>query len=630
MRMIEGESLRDAIVEFHREKEKMDAGDRSLRLRSLLQRFASVCDALSYAHSQDVLHRDIKPDNIMLGKHGETLLVDWGLATRIGELEEFEHSSSRGPEASESLRTEVGRVLGTLLFMSPEQAAGEWEIVCEFSDIFSMGATLFALLTGQAPYDKSAEDLIGDVMKGRVRKVLDIAPMVSPPLAAICHRAIAATPEDRYVDARELAEDIERWLADEPVLAYSEPIGDRVSRFTRRHRGSVVIGVIAMTAITLASLVALAWVSRVRTNTQIALERSEQLRLNAEIRAYSGEIGIAQLAVNSGSPERAASVLEETDPSFRDWGFQYLSHQVGRGPQTADELVKFAKQDGTISDAVFVADDALIATASFDSTIRIWGKDPAKAPKILEGHSLEVLDLDASPDGLRIASASADQTVRIWDVNSAQQVAICEGHSDKAQSVCFSPDGARLVSASSSGEIFVWNASSGELQCEIEGKVNDQTSLDVSTSGETIVVGGEHDSVDLFDLSTGKHVRSLSIHPEASHVVHCVRFSPDGTQVLAGGDRKVISIWDVETGDLRTTMTGHTETITSVRMSANGDRVLSASLDGTVRLWDPITAQPTLSFSDLTDGFKQASFSDDGSKLLWVSEGKTVSVLNTN
>lgn len=633
MRMIDGVSLRDAIIEFHSTKRTMDAVDHSLRLRSLIQRFASVCDALSYAHSQGVLHRDIKPDNIMLGKHGETLLVDWGLATRIGQIENVSLASTTESQVSESVQTEVGRILGTLLFMSPEQAAGNREDVSEFSDIFSMGATLFAILTGEAPYNKSADDLIGDILEGRVRKVRDLAPMVSPPLAAICERALAAKPSDRYIDAREMAEDLERWLADEPVLAYTDPIGAQVSRFTRRHRSSMVIGVIALGAIALASLVSLVWVNHVRTNTQTALERSERLRLSAELRAYAGEIGIAQLAVNSGLPERAASALAKTSLSYRGWEFQYLSHQATRDGKIADDLVKLPKQDdgfkGGFNDAVFVAGDDLLATVGDDSRVRVWRTDTNENWKTFDAHGLKVFDLDASPDGLRIASASTDRTIRIVNVKDPKQFTICEGHSAEVRSVCFSPDGAHLVSASSSGEIYVWNPDSGDLLSKIKGKVNDQISLDVDPHSDMIVVAGERDAVDLFRIATGQHLRSLSVESDKGGFVRCVRFSPDGTQVIAGGDRKMIRIWDVKTSELRTTITGHTDTITSVQMSANGDRILSASLDGTVRLWDPITAQTTITFSDSSHGFKHACFSDDGSKLLWVTEGKTMSLLRS-
>src|SRR6516162_9193821 len=166
MRFIRGGSLKDAIGRFHAdEASKNDPGRRSLELRKLLKRFTDVCNAIEYAHSRGVLHRDIKPGNVIVGKHGETLVVDWGLAKPTGRVEPCIESGEQTltpSSASGSSETLPGSALGTPAYMSPEQAAGELEKLGPRSDVYSLGATLYCLLTGKPPFQG---DDVGEVLR---------------------------------------------------------------------------------------------------------------------------------------------------------------------------------------------------------------------------------------------------------------------------------------------------------------------------------------------------------------------------------------------------------------------------------------------------------------------------------
>jgi tRNA A-37 threonylcarbamoyl transferase component Bud32 len=157
MRLIRGGTLKDAIQRFHQaDQPGRDPGERRLALRQLLGRFIAVCQAVAYAHSRGIVHRDLKPSNVMLGeKYGETLLVDWGLAKVVGRREADRASTEEGtlrPRSSGGEDTRTGQAVGTLAYMSPEQAAGRWDVVGSASDIYSLGATLYHLLTGRAPF----------------------------------------------------------------------------------------------------------------------------------------------------------------------------------------------------------------------------------------------------------------------------------------------------------------------------------------------------------------------------------------------------------------------------------------------------------------------------------------------
>jgi serine/threonine protein kinase len=206
-----------------------------------LQRFIDVCNAVDYAHSKGVIHRDLKPSNIMVGKYGETLVVDWGLAKVIGSDEDVALTTRmvRTPETEGgATSTRLGTTIGTPAYMSPEQAAGRNDELGPAADVYCLGATLYHLLTGWLPH-ASDEDV--GVMISRAENAAVIPPRqraawLPRPLESICLKALAPRPEQRYISARALSEDIERWLGDEPVRAHADSWLDKTYRWMRNHR----------------------------------------------------------------------------------------------------------------------------------------------------------------------------------------------------------------------------------------------------------------------------------------------------------------------------------------------------------------------------------------------------------
>jgi tetratricopeptide (TPR) repeat protein/tRNA A-37 threonylcarbamoyl transferase component Bud32 len=252
MRFIRGESLKEAIERFHADEVlKREPGRRSLELRMLLRRFIDVCNAIDYAHSRGVLHRDIKPSNIIVGKHGETLVVDWGLAKAMGQIEPGSDTGERRlvpSSTSGSAETLPGSALGTPAYMSPEQAGGRLDRLGPRSDVYGLGATLYCLLAGEPPFAGNVDDVLVGVQRGRFRPPRQVDPEIDRALEAVCLRAMALDPADRYATARSLADDVERWAADEPVTAWREPASRRVRRWARRHRTAFTSAAAAMVA----------------------------------------------------------------------------------------------------------------------------------------------------------------------------------------------------------------------------------------------------------------------------------------------------------------------------------------------------------------------------------------------
>jgi eukaryotic-like serine/threonine-protein kinase len=264
MRFVEGSSLRDALKEFHVQFPSQNlTGTKAVQFRALLKRFVDVCNAVAFAHSKYVVHRDLKPANVMLGPYGETLVVDWGLArnftiqrpgpTSVEAVSpavvqaELETDATQGTvDHEDASYTRTGTLLGTVAYMSPEQAAGRLDTLGPAWDIYSLGATLYEIAAGRAPFSgKPMGELLQDIFAGEYPAPRTVAEWIPKPLESIIKKAMARKPLERYAKALDIAADVEAYLADEPVLAHQDTLGERLRRWARRNRGWVRAGVAA-------------------------------------------------------------------------------------------------------------------------------------------------------------------------------------------------------------------------------------------------------------------------------------------------------------------------------------------------------------------------------------------------
>jgi serine/threonine-protein kinase len=295
MRFIHGETLEAALQRYHQsEHAGRRRGQASLEFRNLLSRFVSVCNTIAYAHNRGIVHRDIKPENVMLGRFGETLVVDWGLALPVERDQRARQSGER------TLMPSLGNNgdshdsgAGTPAYMSPEQAADHGR-VSPASDVYSLGATLFKILTGQPPIQGNH---VGSVM--RQLRTGDFPPpravnkLVSRPLEAICLKAMAFNPEDRYATATDLADDVERWLADEEVSAYREPLTRKLARWGRRHRTvaqSVVVGLAAIVMMAAAAAIWMGALAQREAEARMAADHARQQGLLVSAKFAAGAV----------------------------------------------------------------------------------------------------------------------------------------------------------------------------------------------------------------------------------------------------------------------------------------------------------------------------------------------------
>ncbi len=278
MRFIRGNSLQQAIDNyFEAESGHIDPGARQVEFRKLLRRFIDVCNAMDYAHSRGIIHRDLKPGNVMLGDYGETLVVDWGIAKSIAVRSSVVRSAvERLPQLTlaEGSQTMMGAAIGTPQFMSPEQAEGKLNELGPASDIYSLGATLYCVLTGVPAFtSRKLLEILQNVKSGTFPPPIEINPSVPKPLNAICLKAMNRLPALRYESAKALAGDIESWLADEPVMAYPENRWERISRWIRRHQARAQAAAVAVIVIAVVSVMAAILIDQSRRAEALALSK---------------------------------------------------------------------------------------------------------------------------------------------------------------------------------------------------------------------------------------------------------------------------------------------------------------------------------------------------------------------
>jgi tRNA A-37 threonylcarbamoyl transferase component Bud32 len=271
MRFVGGRTLNQAIKAYHQKLASRSASP--LDLRELLGVFVAVCNAVAYAHSRGVLHRDLKGQNVMLGDFGEVIVLDWGLAKALNQREGAAQGVVTGADDGRA-ETLQGQILGTPAYMSPEQAAGRHDELTIASDVYSLGAILYEILTGQPPFTGSdTQELLNRVMYEAPVQPRARVTGVPAALEAICLKALGKQPPERYATAAALADDVRHWQADEPVTAYREALPTHLARWGRRHR-PVVAAAAALLVATVAGL-ALGTVLLGRANVQIEYQREE-------------------------------------------------------------------------------------------------------------------------------------------------------------------------------------------------------------------------------------------------------------------------------------------------------------------------------------------------------------------
>ncbi|MCA9212032.1 MAG: serine/threonine protein kinase, partial [Planctomycetales bacterium] len=357
MKFIEGETLTQAIKRLHRNQgaQPRDTAENSIDLGDLLDVFIASCETIAFAHSRGVVHRDIKPDNILIGGFGEVLVVDWGLAKTREEPHgaQLESRSTNDkvegkPLADDLFRTTEGSAGGTPLFMSPEQARsfrqggldddGAQSQVGPASDIYSLGATLYQVLTGRfCVVGRSRSEVLEEILAGRIAPIRTSNREVPRALEAICLKALAFDANDRYASAKHLADDLRRYRKDQPVDAWPDPWHETLRRWVKQHRVFVATSVATLLVAT-----ALLSVGTVLLDSARRAERSAKLELavandsleeqNVRLRRpqYVSQLRLVESLYNEGGLIEADHILDSTDEDLRGYEWHYWKNACRR------------------------------------------------------------------------------------------------------------------------------------------------------------------------------------------------------------------------------------------------------------------------------------------------------------
>jgi serine/threonine-protein kinase len=308
MRFIDGHTLDEAIRRYHEQLARGEL-EEGIGFRQLLRAFISICNTVAYAHNRGIVHRDIKPDNVMLGRYGETIVVDWGLACPVARDEHHRQSGEKTLLLSSgNSDNSSGNGAGTPAYMSPEQAS---ELnPTPASDIYSLGATLYKILTGRPPVTgDTLVEIKTKVIEGRIAGPREIQRGVPRPLDAVCRKAMSVQPTGRYATALELAEEIDHYLADEPVTAYPEPPIATTWRWVRRNRGTTIATLGGLVACLMLAGITSFWLAHAAQREMLARRDAQQSRRHAET-SRRENLGTSALFL-------AKSIAQEIDLRWR-------------------------------------------------------------------------------------------------------------------------------------------------------------------------------------------------------------------------------------------------------------------------------------------------------------------------
>jgi len=674
MRFIKGEELKVRIRSFHEGRKNKSTAFDSPALRNLLRRFTDVCDAIDYAHDRGVLHRDLKPGNVMLGKHGETLVVDWGLAKPLKQTPGNDRWSTYGPSvelpihptgSNDNSATAIGSFVGTPAYAPPEQISGELDKLCPQSDVYSLGAILYEILTGRPPVVNAGSQamLLSLHASGKIPAPRSLDSSIPKPLNAICQKAISFNIADRYATAGELKREIEHWLDDLPVLAFTEPLSLRLKRWIRGHQ----ILVATVSAVVLMTTIGLGVISVVisRSNIELAdankrevFERTkavEQERIAVEQKQIAVEQ--EQIAVEQGSIAKRALVDLNDQVQVASRGlfeFGVSEYLAGNIPNSQDKLekawrlrrdddpmkepyatvladhlsqggkllTKFRHKD-QVTAVAFSPDGNLVATSSYDKTARLWDARTGVPLGEIMKHGAPITWVAFSPDGSRLATSSIDRTARMWDAATCLPLGELMRHDGFVNFVCFSTDGTRVATASADKTAHVWDAETGAPIGESLRHTGGVARVAFSPDGTRVATASKDNTARLWDARTGAPI-SEPIQQKVE--VRAVKFSPDGT-LLAIASSSGIRLLNAQTGEPMfnpTNLPANQKAIFDVAFSPDGTRVATAGEDKTATLWDVKTGNPIGTPMLHESSVTCVAFSPDGTRLATGSADDTV------
>jgi len=582
-------------------------------VRAVVRLAAQVAEALDHAHEQGILHRDIKPANLLLDHAGKLWVTDFGLARFIGS----------------ATLTATGDLAGTLRYMSPEQVLGKRALIDRRSDIYSLGATLYELLTLEPAIDGLERwEILARIDYEEPRPIRRLNPAVPLDLATIVAKAMAKDISARYLTAQDLGDDLNRFLEGRPVKARRASAWQQGIRWSRRN--PVVAAL--LTALVLVFLAGFAAVTMQWRRAEAEANRANQTaRAEAEARAAESRLRIqAQVEAAARVFDRALELARRGDV---DQGLLWMAEALRRAPSERPELGRMARTNLTawtgqvpplrailehhaeIHQAVFRSDGRAVLTGSLDGTAQIWDTSTGQpiGPPLKHGdHGDQVLSVAFSPNGRLILTGGSDGKVRLWDAATGKPAATTLLHGASVWYIAFSPDGRLFMTFGGDHRVRLWNSATGRPVGQPVGH-GEVANVDFSPDGRFLLTGGTDGVARLWDVATGQPTGAIFRHDDT---VTSARFSPDQRLIATGSKDGTSRLWNAATGQPIGPILHHGTANSRLVFSPNGKLLLATGLDGTARLWDTATGQPIGPTLRHASQVWVAAFSPDGKLLL--------------
>jgi WD40 repeat protein/serine/threonine protein kinase len=601
--------------------------------RQRLQLFIPVCQAIQHAHQKGVIHRDLKPSNVLIALYdGKPVpkVIDFGVAKAAGQA-----------LTERTLVTGFGSIVGTLEYMSPEQAEMNQLDIDTRSDIYSLGVLLYELLTGGPPFTRKQLQQSGVLEMLRViREQEPTKPSTKlstaeglPTLAAnrgteparltrlvrgeldwIVMKALEKDRARRYETANAFAMDIHRYLADEPVMACPPSVGYRLRKFARRNKRVAVAASFVFALLVVAVGALAAGYARV----QRSLEREKET-------TYLQRTALAGRELAAGNVGHAEELLDACPEHLRGWEWHFLKRQRYDGEPAP------IRHSATVYNVALSPDDRQLATVCMDGTIAIRDARTGRILHTLEqpmalGPSVQVRGLAYSTDGRYLALARQDGIVRVWDAPRAQPLPAPQRHKGAAWKVAFSPDSRFLASGGADGAVRLWDMTSGKSLGMFPEHLPDHPAVVKGVAfrpdGRSVLAAYEDGTVKAWDWDTRRP--TFSFRGELRYPMSA-SFSPDARRLAWSSFDGVLKVWDTTTGQLEINQQTNTWQLRSVAFTPDGQRMALACFDGTVRILD-MAGREMLTIFAHSSIAARAVFNRDGTKIASASYDHTVRI----